>query len=105
MRTDKTGTPRPSQLITDCCRLGKISTVRPQRLIPRLYPVSISTHPPFTMLVDLVGHGDVHAGDDVSSVLTKFGLWQPSLAPQRGPSVLDAVLGGLGKQGSGRVRC
>ena len=43
------------------------------------------------------------AGDDVSSMLTSFGSWQPSLASHRGPSVLDALLGGLGGQGPERV--
>ena len=84
-------------------RLGLVATVSPERLTPQLYPVSVSAQPPFTMLVNLVDHGDLQAGDDVSSVLTNFGTWQPSLAPHRGPSVLDVLMGGLGSQPSDRV--
>lgn len=29
------------------------------RLTPQLYPVSMVWQPPFTQLVDLVGHGDM----------------------------------------------
>ena len=40
----------------------------------------------------------------MSSVLTNYGTWQPSLATHRGPTVLEALLGGLGGQGPARVR-
>ena len=33
----------------------------PQHLTPQLYPVSVSSHPPFTMLVPLMGQGDLQA--------------------------------------------
>ena len=54
--------------------------------------------------VNLIRMLHVQAGDDISSLLTAFGSWQPSLASHRGPSVLDAMLGGLGGQGPDRVR-
>lgn len=63
-----------------------------------LFPVSIEWEPPFTMLVDLIGHGDHQAGTDVSASLTAWGNWQPALAPVRGPTVLDALIGSLGSR-------
>ncbi|KAL3159283.1 hypothetical protein ABBQ32_011245 [Trebouxia sp. C0010 RCD-2024] len=68
-----------------------------------LFPVSIEWEPPFTMLVDLIGHGDHQAGSDVSASLTAWGSWQPALAPTRGPTVLEALIGSLGGRGSNRV--
>ena len=43
------------------------------------------------------------AGSDVSASLTAWGSWQPALAPFRGPTVLDALVGSLGSRGSNRV--
>ena len=45
----------------------------------------------------------MQAGSDVSASLTAWGSWQPSLAPTRGPTVLDALIGSLGSRGSNRV--
>ena len=45
----------------------------------------------------------VQAGSDVSASLTAWGSWQPGLAPTRGPTVLDALIGSLGSRGSNRV--
>ena len=48
----------------------------------------------------------LQAGSDVSASLTAWGSWQPALAPTRGPTVLDALIGSLGSRGSNRVsRC
>ena len=41
------------------CRLGMYATVSPEHLTPTLYPLSVSSHPPFTMMVPLVGQGDL----------------------------------------------
>ena len=67
-----------------------------------LYPVSIEWDPPFTMLVDLIGHGDRQAGVDTSAVLSIWGTWQPAMAPTRGPTVADALIGSLGGRGAER---
>ncbi|CAL8471301.1 g10843 [Coccomyxa elongata] len=72
------------------------------RLTPQLYPVSMVWQPPFTQLVDLVGHGDMQAGVDVAATLTAWGKWQPALAPGRGPSVAEALIGSLGGKGAER---
>ena len=45
----------------------------------------------------------MQAGSDVSASLTAWGSWQPALAPTRGPTVLDALIGSLGSRGSNRV--
>ena len=47
----------------------------------------------------------MQAGSDVSASLTAWGSWQPALAPTRGPTVLDALIGSLGSRGSNRVSC
>ena len=45
-----------------CCRFGmQREEVSPQHLTPQLYPVSVSSHPPFAMMVPLVGQGDLQA--------------------------------------------
>jgi FkbM family methyltransferase len=62
----------------------------------RHYPVSATFEPPFVVMVDLVGHGDVQAGADVSALLSNWGTWQPALAPTRRPSVVEALVGALG---------
>ena len=41
----------------------------------------------------------------MSASLTAWGSWQPALAPTRGPTVLDALIGSLGSRGSNRVSC
>lgn len=61
-----------------------------------LYPVSASFDPPFDMMVHLAGHGEVHSGWDVSSELSGFGVWQPSVDPIRSPTLADALIGSLG---------
>ena len=44
-------------------------------------------------------------GEDVAAVLTAWGRWQASLAPGRGPSVAEALIGSLGgREGEKRVR-
>lgn len=45
----------------------------------------------------------LQAGSDVSASLTAWGSWQPALAPTRGPTVLEALIGSLGGRGSNRV--
>jgi FkbM family methyltransferase len=60
------------------------------------FPVSAAFEPPFVIMVDLIGHGDVQAGADVSALISNWGTWQPALAPTRKPSVVEALVGSLG---------
>lgn len=61
------------------------------------YPVSIAFNPPFTLMTDLVGLGDMQAAADVSAVITAHGSWQPGVAPYRKPAVVEALVGALAK--------
>lgn len=61
-----------------------------------LYPVSVVFDPTFDMFTHRLGHGDRRSGWDVSSALTTHGSWQPSVQPNRRPSLADAVVGSLG---------
>ncbi|KAK9834954.1 hypothetical protein WJX84_011882 [Apatococcus fuscideae] len=72
----------------------------PQQKLGQLYPLSITWNPPFYMQVNLRGHGDPQADQDVCAVLTQYGRWQPALAPGQGPSVADALVGSLGGTGA-----
>ena len=38
----------------------------------------------------------VQAESDIAASLTAWGRWQPALAPGRGPSVAEALVGSLG---------
>ncbi len=40
------------------------------------------------------------AGSDVGAMLTRWGMWQPSLKHNRKPSVLEALIGGLESAGN-----
>lgn len=61
------------------------------------FPVSIAFNPPFTLMADLVGSGDMQAAEDVSAVISAHGTWQPGVAPQRKPAVVEALVGALAK--------
>lgn len=61
------------------------------------YPVSIAFDPPFILMTDLVGLGDVQAAADVSATITAHGTWQPGIDPNRKPSVVEALVGALAK--------
>lgn len=61
------------------------------------YPVSIAFNPPFTLMTDLVGLGDMQAAADVSATITAHGTWQPGVAPYRKPAVVEALVGALAK--------
>ena len=39
----------------------------------------------------------------MSASLTAWGNWQPALAPVRGPTVLDALIGSLGSRSTDKV--
>ncbi|KAK9792043.1 hypothetical protein WJX73_001872 [Symbiochloris irregularis] len=67
-----------------------------------LYPVSITWQPPFSLLVDIAGQGDLQAGDDANALLSKFGTWQASLHHTREPSLLEALIGSLGDAEKGQ---
>lgn len=45
---------------------------------------------------------NAQAGVDVAATLTAWGKWQPALAPGRGPSVAEALIGSLGGKGAER---
>lgn len=57
-----------------------------------LRPVSATWDPPFTILS--YAEDGTQAGA-ASDMLANYGLWQPSLAPNRHPSVVEAVVGPL----------
>ena len=40
------------------------------------------------------------AGSDVGAMLTRWGIWQPSLMHNKTPSVLEALIGGLESTGN-----
>lgn len=49
-------------------------------------------------------HSSAHmqAESDIAAALTAWGRWQPALAPGRGPSVAEALVGSLGGKGAER---
>ena len=67
------------------CRLGMYTVVSPQHLTPQLYPVSVSSHPPFTMLVPLVGQGDLQA----RTPSLRRGISQHHLQSRVGPQAVS----------------
>lgn len=44
----------------------------------------------------------MQAESDIAAALTAWGRWQPALAPGRGPSVAEALVGSLGGKGAER---
>ena len=63
-----------------------------------LYPVSINQAGAVcSMLVHLVGHGDVQSREDVSAALTRFGNWQAGMDNALEPRAPVALIGALGK--------
>jgi len=63
----------------------------------QLYPVSADFEPPFDVMTHLVSHGERQSGWDVSQIVSTFGTWQPSVQPTRKPSLVEAVVGSLGR--------
>ena len=47
----------------------------------------------------------LQAESDIAASLTAWGRWQPALAPGRGPSVAEALVGSLGGNGAERRVC
>ncbi|KAG7667283.1 hypothetical protein Ndes2526B_g04214 [Nannochloris sp. 'desiccata'] len=66
----------------------------------QLFPVSADFEPPFDVMTHLVSHGERQSGWDVSQIVSTFGTWQPSVQPTRKPSLVEALVGSLGRQGS-----
>eukprot|EP00892_Ulva_mutabilis_P010531 jgi/Ulvmu1/7850/UM004_0081.1 len=63
-----------------------------------LYPVSVNHHGTvFTMMVNLVGHGDLQSHEDVGAMLTRFGNWQAGMDNTMVPRAPVALVGALGK--------
>lgn len=67
----------------------------------KLYPVSASFEPSFDIMTHLVSHGERQSGWDVSLALSTYGTWQPSVQPDRRPSLTEALVGSLGRGFSG----
>lgn len=78
------------------CRQQHVDRMRQLDAAISLYPVSVVFDPTFDMFTHRLGHGDRRSGWDVSSALTTHGSWQPSVQPNRRPSLADAVVGSLG---------
>lgn len=67
-----------------------------------LVPVSAKFSPPFDVMTHAAGVGEWHAGSDVSAALLAYGTWQPSVRPNRGPALVDIILGSMNaKRNSG----
>lgn len=60
-----------------------------------LVPVSTRFDPPFDVMTHAAGVGEWHAGSDVSAALLAYGTWQPSVLPNRGPNLVDIIVGSL----------
>jgi FkbM family methyltransferase len=61
-----------------------------------LYPVSVDQDGAvFTVMVNLIGHGDMQSHEDVSAALTRFGNWQAgmdnSLEPRAPVALIEAL--------------
>lgn len=67
----------------------------------QLFPVSASFEPSFDIMTHLVSHGERQSGWDVSLALSTYGTWQPSVQPDRRPSLSEALVGSLGRGFSG----
>ncbi len=63
----------------------------------QLFPVSADFEPPFDVMTHLISHGERQSGWDVSQIVSTFGAWQPSVQPTRKPSLVQAVVGSLGR--------
>jgi FkbM family methyltransferase len=62
------------------------------------YPVSINhAGTVFTMMVNLIDHGDLQSHEDVSAILTRFGNWQAGMENTLTPRAPVALIGALGK--------
>lgn len=59
------------------------------------FPVTAAFEPPFVVMVDALGQGDVQSGADVSAALTDWGTWQAGIATPRQPSAVEALVGAL----------
>lgn len=81
------------------CRPSQLQEIAEPVLASNIthYPVSIAFNPPFTLMTDLIGLGDVQAAADVSATITAHGTWQPGVAPYRKPAVVEALVGALAK--------
>lgn len=60
-----------------------------------LVPVSSVFDPPFDVMTHPAGIGEWHAGSDVSAAILSYGTWQPSVKPDRTPSLVDLILGSM----------
>eukprot|EP00775_Hariotina_reticulata_P008242 gene8242-8432_t len=72
-----------------------VESVQPSSV--SLFPVSVSFTPSFTMMTNLVGHGDRQSAADVSAAVTAHGTWQAGVAAYRQPAVVEALVGALSK--------
>lgn len=80
--------------------VGELAAPEAQAVDPMtaLYPVSVNHHGTvFTMMVNLVGHGDLQSHEDASAMLTRFGNWQAGMDNTMVPRAPVALVGALGK--------
>jgi FkbM family methyltransferase len=62
-----------------------------------LYPVSIDHYGTiFTMMVHLIGQGDLQSHEDAGAMLTRFGNWQAGMDNTLNPRAPVALVGALG---------
>ena len=76
-----------------------LTAVRPFSDTPETehYPVSVNmTGAVFTVMVSLVGHGDLQSREDASAALTLAGNWQAGMDNAAAPRAPVALIGALG---------
>jgi FkbM family methyltransferase len=62
------------------------------------YPVSVNlTDTIFTVMVNLVGHGDLQSHEDPSHALTTYGNWQAGMDNTASPRAAAALIGALSR--------
>lgn len=65
-----------------------------------LYPVSIDHYGTiFTMMVHMIGHGDLQSHEDPAAMITRFGNWQAGMDNTLHPRAPVALVGALGQAG------
>lgn len=80
--------------------VGLVRT-RPFSVTPELerYPVSVNlTGTIFTVMVNLVGHGDLQSHEDPSHAITTYGNWQAGMDNTASPRAVVALIGALTRE-------
>ncbi len=97
-KTNNWGYPKELKILQSFLKLEQFSWIQPVKPISLSYfPVSASFTPTFTVIVHGAEHGAYVADSDVSSRITRWGMWQAgSLVPRR-PRLVDVLAGSLGE--------